>query len=113
MRLVDERADELTVIDACEAVDFARANYYRVKSATEKPMTRRRSHRRLSEAECDRVLDVLTSDGYCDKSVRQAWAELIDAGTYLLQRADDVPLTCWRWSAASILNPILRTKCWS
>ena len=82
MRLVDERADELTVVEACEAVDFARANYYRVKSAKEKPKAKRRSHRRLSEAECERVVEVLISDGYCDKSVRQAWAELIDAGVY-------------------------------
>lgn len=43
---------------------------------------KRRSHRRLSEAECERVVSVLISDGYCDKSVRQAWAELIDAGIY-------------------------------
>ncbi len=82
MRLVDERADELTVVDACEAVDFARANYYRKKSTKEKATTKRRSHRRLSEVECERVVEVLISDGYCDKSVRQAWAELIDAGVY-------------------------------
>ncbi len=82
MRLVDERADVLTVMEACEIVDLARANYYRAKSAKGKPATRRRSHRRLSEAECERVLEVLISDGYCDKSVRQVWAELIDAGVY-------------------------------
>ena len=63
-------------------MDLARANYYRAKSAKEKPTTKRRSHRRLSEAECERVIDVLISDGYCDKSVRQVWAELIDTGIY-------------------------------
>ncbi len=82
MSLVDGRSDELTVAEACEAVDLARANYYRAKSATDKPKAKRRSHRRLSETECERVLEVLVSDGYCDKSVRQVWAELIDAGTY-------------------------------
>jgi putative transposase len=82
VRLVDEHVGELTVMEACEAVDLARANYYRAKSAKEKPPTKRHSHRRLSEAECERVLEVLVSDGYCDKSVRQVWAELIDAGIY-------------------------------
>ena len=82
MRLVDERSDELTVAQACESVDFARANYYRVKSAKERPATNGRSHRRLSEAERERVLEVLISDGYCDKSVRQVWAELLDSGIY-------------------------------
>ena len=37
MRLVDERTDELTVAEACEAVNLARANYYRAKSAKEAP----------------------------------------------------------------------------
>ena len=82
MKLVDDRADVLTVAEACETVDLARASYYRAKTAKEQPTTRRRSHRRLSEAECERVLEVLISDGYCDKSVRQVWAELVDAGVY-------------------------------
>ena len=82
MRLVDERADVLTVVEACEALDFSRASYYRVKSARLKPVSKRRSHRCLSEAESERVLDVLVSDAYCDKSVRQVWAELVDAGIY-------------------------------
>ncbi len=82
MKLVDERTDELTVAEACEAVGLARASYYRAKSAKGKPTSTRHSHRRLSEAENERVLDVLISDGYCDKSVRQVWAELVDAGIY-------------------------------
>jgi putative transposase len=82
VKLVDEHVGELTVMEACASVDLARANYYRVKSAKETPKAKRRSHRRLSEAECERVLEVLVSDGYCDKSVRQVWAELIDAGIY-------------------------------
>jgi len=82
VKLVDEHVGELTVMEACASVDLSRASYYRVKSAKEKPATKRRSHRRLSEAECERVLEVLVSDGYCDKSVRQVWAGLIDAGIY-------------------------------
>ena len=82
MRLVDERSEELTVAQACEALDLARATYYRAKSRKARPPSKRTSHRCLSEAECERVLEVLVSDGYCNKSVRQAWAEMIDAGIY-------------------------------
>jgi putative transposase len=82
VRLVDERADKLTVAEACEAVDLPRANYYRAKSAKEKPTSKQRSHRCLSEVESARVLDVLTTKWYCDKSVREVWAELIDTGIY-------------------------------
>jgi len=82
VKLVAERGDELTVAQACNAVGFPRATYYRARSAKSRPASRRRSHRRLSDAECERVLAVLVSDGYSDKSVRQVWAELLDAGTY-------------------------------
>jgi putative transposase len=82
VKLVDERTDKLTIAEACEAVGLARATYYRAKSVNGKLPSARRSHRRLSEAESEHVLDVLISDGYCDKSVRQVWAELIDAGIY-------------------------------
>ncbi len=56
MKLVDERADILTVAEACGSVGLPRANYYRAKSAKETPPMRRRSHRRLSEAERERIL---------------------------------------------------------
>ncbi len=82
MKLVDERTDELTVAEACEAIDLARATYYRAKSQMAPPASKKTSHRGLSEVECERVLELLVSDDYCDKSVRQVWAELIDGGTY-------------------------------
>ena len=82
MKLVDERTDELTVAEACEAIDLARATYYRAESQTAPPASKRPSHRGLSDVECERVLELLVSDDYCDKSVRQVWAELIDGGTY-------------------------------
>lgn len=83
MKLVNERPDGLTVADACEAVGLARASYYRASSSKEAVETERRSHRGLSEGEYQAVLDVLTIDRFCDKSVRQVWAELLDEGTYL------------------------------
>ena len=33
MKLVDERADILTVVEACESVELPRASYYRSKLA--------------------------------------------------------------------------------
>jgi putative transposase len=37
----------------------------------------------LTEAEQGQVLEVLTSERFCDKSVAQTWATLLDEGTYL------------------------------
>ena len=83
MSLVDERSEMLTVWEACESVGLPRANYYRRKSSQEEGATAHRSHRCLSDGERKSVLEVLTSDRFCDKSVRQVWAELIDDGVYL------------------------------
>ena len=82
MKLVDERADGLTVVEACEAVGLVRATYYRAKTAKGTSLSKPRSHRRLSEAERERILAVLISDEHCDKSVRQVWAELLDLEIY-------------------------------
>ena len=37
----------------------------------------------LSVAEQDRIIEVLTGPRFCDKSVAQAWATLLDEGVYL------------------------------
>lgn len=83
MSLVDERSEMLTVWEACESVGLPRANYYRAKPRNEEGAPAHRSHRSLSDGERKSVLEVLTSDRFCDKSVRQVWAELIDDGVYL------------------------------
>lgn len=83
MKLVDERSELLTVWEGCESMGLPRATYYRAKSPEEKGATTHRSHRSLSDGERKSVLEVLTSDRFCDKSVRQVWAELIDDGVYL------------------------------
>ncbi len=82
MKLVDERDDALTVAEACESVGLPRATYYRFKSPP-KVTARRRSHRRLTDVERRRVLETLTSERFCDQSVRQVWAQLLDEGRYL------------------------------
>jgi len=81
--LADDRPEILTLSEACVSLDLARSTYYRAKSApVERPKVRR-SARRLTAEERERVLQTLTSDRFCDQSVRQVWAALLDAGTYL------------------------------
>ncbi len=83
MRLVDDRPDMLTVSQACASLELARSTYYRTKTGQEDREEERRSHRRLSDLERQRVLDTMVSERFCDQSVRQVWAELVDEETYL------------------------------
>lgn len=82
MNLVDERDDALTVAEACESVELPRATYYRSKSPPQTPV-QRQPPRRLTDLERWRVLATLTSERFCDQSVRQVWAQLLDEGRYL------------------------------
>ena len=82
MKLVDERDDALTVAEACESVELPRATYYRSKSPSE-VITRNRSPRRLTDIERHHVLETLNSERFCDQSVRQVWAQLLDESQYL------------------------------
>lgn len=84
MRLVDEHPEELTIGAACAAVDLPRATYYRLHRRPEGADTPpRRSHRRLSEGERQRVVEHLISERFRDQAVREVWAQLLDEGTYL------------------------------
>lgn len=82
MKLVDERDDALTVAEACESVELPRASYYRSKSPPE-VITRPQSPRRLTDIERQHVLETLNSERFCDQSVRQVWAQLLDESQYL------------------------------
>ena len=82
MSLVDDRPGVLTVSEACESVELPRATYYRARS-TAKADTGRRSHRRLTDGERQRVLEALISERFRDQPPREIWAQLLDEGTYL------------------------------
>jgi putative transposase len=82
MRLVDDRPEVLTVVEACASVELPRATYYRARSSPTMSGSRP-SPRRLSDAERQRVLEVLISERFRDQPVRQVWAQLLDDGTYL------------------------------
>ncbi|GAI33096.1 unnamed protein product, partial [marine sediment metagenome] len=76
---MDEHTGALTVAEACESVALPRATYYRSKTTPE-VTPRRQSHRRLTDLERQQVLETLTSERFCDQSVRQVWAQLLDEG---------------------------------
>lgn len=75
---------------ACHILGKARASLYRQRN----PRPPRQGPRRpfhhpaeLSEAERARVLQVLDSPRFADKSAGQVWAILLDEGTYLCSQA--------------------------
>ncbi len=83
MEATVELADSVGIAPACEALAVSRSTFYRHSNPrdTVDPV-RPRSHRRLSEAERQRVLDVLHSDRFADKSPAQVYAILLDEGIY-------------------------------
>jgi putative transposase len=74
-------------ITACRILGISRATLHRrenpVAAEREIPAGQRAPHpAALSEQEREQVLDVLDSDRFADKSPAQAWAVLLDEGSY-------------------------------
>ncbi|CAI9406839.1 IS3 family transposase [Nocardioides sp. T2.26MG-1] len=82
---VDDLAEQVNLKRACELLGRPRGSHYRAKqpSRVREPRPRPTPPNALTAAEQERVLDVLTSERFCDKSVAQTWATLLDEGTYL------------------------------
>ena len=82
---VDELAEHVTVKRACELTGRPRGSHYRAKQPRlyGPPPKRPSPPNALTEAEQAQVLEALTSERFCDKSVTQTWATLLDEGTYL------------------------------
>jgi putative transposase len=83
---VDEMVDRgVARRTACEAVGRPRASHYRTRQGPlhGPPSPRPRSHRALQPAEVDQIIEVLTSERFCDQAPAQVWATLLDEGTYL------------------------------
>ena len=75
---------------ACAAVGAPQASYYRRHRASPPPRrrepvphTERTQPRTLAPAERQAILDVLHSDRFADTAPAEAWATLLDEGTYL------------------------------
>ena len=83
MEATVELAESVGIAPACEALAVSRSTLYRHSNPrhTVDPV-RPRSHRRLSEAERQEVLNVLHSDRFADKSPAQVYAILLDEGIY-------------------------------
>ena len=83
--LVDELAVHTNVKTACALLGRPRGSHYRAKAPKPARETRARPApaNALTDAERAQVLAVLTSERFVDKSVAQAWAILLDEGTYL------------------------------
>ncbi len=84
--LVDQHAPTVGVTDACRAIGISRATWYRRRARRDTPSTlpRSRSHpRRLSDAERQRVLEVLCRDEFIDRAPREVYAILLERGEYL------------------------------
>ena len=84
MTIVDEHAPEVGVAPVCRAVDVSRATWYRRRKkdrlAQVKP--RRQPPRRLSDAERERIVNILCSDEFVDRSPRAVYAILLERGEY-------------------------------
>ena len=82
--LVDELAVHTNVKTACALLGRPRGSHYRAKAPKPARETRARPApaNALTDAERAQVLAVLT-ERFVDKSVAQAWAILLDEGTYL------------------------------
>ncbi len=86
---VAEVAALTSTAQACALLGRPRASHYRVQQPL---VPRQRAPRpappnALSQAERQRILDVLNSARFCDKSVAQTWATLLDEGVYLASRS--------------------------
>ena len=76
---------EVEIRSSCEAVGLARATFYRQRSDQAPACTtqdRRPPARALDSDERKNVLDLLTSERFCDQAPRQVWAALLDEGNY-------------------------------
>ena len=80
-------AEQTSTSQACALLGKPRGSHYRDREAvpivpTQRP-PRGCAPNALSVAEQDAVIAVLTSLRFCDKSVAQTWATLLDEGVYL------------------------------
>lgn len=123
---------------ACKALDIARPTFYRrIAAKTKKTATHRPAPpRALSEAERQKVLDILHTDRFIDKAPIEVYATLLDEQTYhcsartmyrilaetgeVRERRDQVrhphykapellatgPNQVWSWDITKLLGPV-------
>lgn len=82
MRIAQKESANYGVLQTCKALGISRATFYRRRKSKE-PVVRTKSFRRISNAERQNILSVLTSDRFMDKSPYEVYATLIDEGVCL------------------------------
>lgn len=97
MDLIRARDPVIPLKAACEVLGVARATARRHLTLRMHGPRRPRppSHRRLAQAEQQRVVDTMHSERFQDQTPRQVYAELLDEGTYFAS-----PSTIYRILAA-------------
>ena len=80
-------AEQTSTAQACELLGKPRGSHYRdrqpVPIVPAQRIPRASPPNALTAAEQDEIITVLTSQRFCDKSVAQTWATLLDEGVYL------------------------------
>lgn len=77
-------AEEIGERAACSVLGASRATMQRHRNGKpSSPKARPPSHRRLNVAERQEMLDIAHSERFCDQSIREIYATLLDEGRYL------------------------------
>jgi putative transposase len=80
-------AEQTSTAKACALLGKPRGSHYRDRAPVPLVPAQRTPRasppNALSPAEQNRIIEVLTSERFCDKSVAQTWATLLDEGIYL------------------------------
>lgn len=84
MKAVDELSERVGVAPACAALRVSRATYYRSRSPRPATVaTRTASSRAIDASQRQRVLEILNSERFVDRSPIEAYATLLDEGEFL------------------------------
>lgn len=84
MTAAEQLGADIGIKPACDALGTSRATLYRRRQPAKAARTPRPpSHRRLDEAERQRVLDLLDGERFADQPPAEVFATLLDEGTYL------------------------------
>jgi putative transposase len=83
IQVAEDLGQQVGVKRACEVLGVSRSSLYRARQPDTPASPRPPSQRALSEAERQRVRDLLNSERFVDSAPRQVYARLLDEGLYL------------------------------
>lgn len=82
-KMAIEASNEYGVTAASIGFGVSRATLNRLRNPKPKQKVDKHNHRRLTNIEEQRVLDILTNDRFMDESVPEVYATILDEGSYL------------------------------